>query len=267
VISKDLKPRDRGAPREVHFAGIDVGLVNDGTSIALTRINQGKVELVYHEIWYAKRRWKDVNPHLISPLVPYANSLQDVSRLDMAEIANWFKALTTRFYIQKGIFDQWSGIVFEQELHKLGLRQFESRNFFATDSSLMYQTFKMFMYNKQLALYDYPRNTNADGSDGGRRSPLIQEILELQAYSGGKNIVTVEAPRSTGKHDDMSDALARSILLVSEYIKDNPSVLDSKSIATPLDQTPRVVSYHHYQRTMQRLHGGSSRVGPRLPRR
>jgi hypothetical protein len=268
-IEVSKKPVEKGAPREIHFAGIDVGLVNDGTVIALTKINNGKIELVYHEAWYAKQRWKDSNPHLNQPLVPYALTLQDVQRIDMGEIAKWFKALSNRFYIHKAIFDQWSGIVFEQELHKAGLTQFETRNFFASDSSLMYQTFKMFMYNRQLSLYDYPIPKDIDMATAGKRSPLITELLELQAYAAGKNITTVEAPKAPGKHDDASDALARSILLASEYISTNPGVMDSKSVlGTQKDEQLRTPSYHQFHRMRSRMHGSDPlRTPPRLPRR
>lgn len=268
-IVKDLKPRDRGFPRDPHFAGIDVGLVNDGTSISLTRINNGKVELAYHEAWYARTKWKDTNPHLSSPLVPYANTLQDQTRIDMAEIANWFKALSQRFFIVKGVFDQWSGIVFEQELHKAGLRQFETRNFFASDSSQIYHTFKMFMYNRQLAIYDWPIPETPDGVAIGRHSPLVQELLELQATSGGKNIILVEAPNIPGKHDDVSDSLARSVFLASEYIRDNPGILERVNTIDTVSHGPPVsVGYHQYHRARNRIHGGSSsiRSAPRLKR-
>lgn len=265
-VPPGLRPVERGFPRDPHFAGVDVGLVNDGTSISLTRINEGKIELVYHEVWYAKVRWKDANPHLLNPLVPYAMTLQDQTRLDISEIAKWFKALSNRFYILRGIFDQWSGIVFEQELHKNGLRQFETRNFFASDSSLAFQTFKMFMYNKQLSLYDWPVPETMDGVTAGRHSPLIQELLELQAKSGGKNITIVEAPSVPGKHDDVSDSLVRSILLASEYVKDNPGVLERRgSVFDSVQHGPVVTGYHQYHRTRNRMHGGASslRSAPR----
>lgn len=225
-ISPSLRPVNRGYPREPYFAGVDLGLVKDGTSISLTKIGAGKIELAYHETWYAGKRWKDTNPHLESPMTPYALTLQDQARLDMGEIAKWFRALTQRFFIVKGLFDQWSGIAFEQELHKNGLRQFETRNFFASDSSYAYQTFKGFMYNKQISLYDYPIPESMEGLASGRHSPLIQELLELQATSGGKNIIVVEAPAAPGKHDDASDALVRSVLLASEYISANPGILE-----------------------------------------
>lgn len=265
-VNPTHRPTDRGVPREIHFAGIDVGLVNDGTCIAISRIYDGKIELVYHEIWYAKRKWKEINPHLKEPLVPYAHTLQDQVRLDMSEIAKWFKEISRRFYIHKAIFDQWSGIVFEQELHKNGLTQFEIRNFFTSESSQMYQTFKMFIYNKQLKLYDYPRPESLDGVTGGRHSPLITELMELQATSGGKNIISVEAPKAPGKHDDMSDAVARSILLASEYIQGNPGILEKKVFSRAVDQVlVRSIGYGSYHRMRMALHGGNKlRTPPKI---
>ena len=262
-INPDLRPVAKGYPRELHFAGIDVGLVNDGTCIALTRINNGKIELVYHETWYAKKKWKESNPHLLEPLTPYAYTLQDQLRIDMSEIALWFKAVSQRFYIYKAIFDQWSGIVFEQELHKNGLRQFEVRNFFSSENSQMYQTMKMFMYNRQLSLYDFPAPESTLGIESVRHSPLITELLELQSTSGGKNIVSVEAPKASGKHDDMSDALARSVLLAAEYTKDNPGVLDKKSFGVNPESVPkRTVNYGTYHRIRNQLHGGGGLKTP-----
>lgn len=269
-IDSNLKPSNRGAPRAFHFAGIDVGLVNDGTCIALTRINNGKIELVYHEVWYPRRKWKECNPHLNEPLTAYAKTLQDQIRIDLSEIALWFKALSNRFYIHKAVFDQWSGIVFEQELHKHGLRQFEIRNFFTADSSQMYQTLKMFMYNRQLNLYNYPIPESELGDTVSKHSPLITELLELQATSGGKNIISVEAPKAPGKHDDMSDALARSVLLASEYIKENPGVLDKKIMGIGADNflPKRVPSYDSYHRSRMRLHGmNSQRIAPKIKNR
>lgn len=269
-IDPDLRPQIRGAPREIHFAGLDLGLTNDGTSISLSKIAHGKVELAYHEIWYAGKSWKDSNPHLETPLTQYCLTLQHRKRLDFTEIADWILALSKKFYIHKGVFDQWTGIVFEQELHKRGLSQFEMRNFYAVDSSNAYQNFKMFMYNKQISLYDYPKYTSEISSDleSKRRSPLIAELLELQVTSVSKNIISVEAPNIQGKHDDQSDALVRSILLASEYIKDHPGILDQHSVqsSSPTSQN-NTSSYYHYHRMRNAAHGSPNLRPPRVGRR
>jgi hypothetical protein len=267
-IIPELSPKQAGIPREPHWAGIDFGLSGDGTAIAITHVKDGRIELVHHEVWYPKKKWSESNPHLLAPLVPYAMTLQDVARIDIDEVANWFFVLSRRFYIIKGIFDQWAGPIIESLLHKKGLTQLESRNFSPSESSQMFQTFKMSMYYKQLALYDYPIPQAGDNQtwEGIRHSPLITELLELQSTSGGKNINIVEAPKVTGKHDDMSDALVRSVSLAQEYAKDNPHLLSHGVSLTPssLQRIP-TYGYHHYHRMRNRSHGMTSmRTAPRI---
>jgi hypothetical protein len=266
-IKPGLRPIIRGGPRELFWAGVDFGIVRDGTSIAIVHFIDGKIELAYHEVWYAGKSWYDSNPHLTVPPTEYAKNLKGVTRLDMIEIAEWFKNLSTRFYIEKGVFDQWAGPIFEQELHRRGLKQFEMRNFSITDSSHAFHTTKMCMFGRQLSLYDYPTPQQVESdSTTMRHSPLIAELLELQATSGGKNITVVEAPKSAGKHDDQSDALVRSVLLATEYIKSHPGVLETsvRHIISPVQQAPVPSSYNRYHSIRHRMHGGPDRmrIGP-----
>lgn len=246
-INPTLMPQTRGIPREPHFAGLDFALVNDGTSISLTKIVNSKVELAYHEVWYAGVPWKTSNPHLTSPITPYAHKLQTETRLDMDEIVEWIHQLSKLFYIHSGIFDQWAGIVFEQVLHKKGLRQFSMKNFSTYDSSSMFQNFKMLMYNNQFSLYDYPSNPSDN-----IHSPLVSELLELQTSSVGKNLISVEAPKVIGKHDDMSDSLARSVMLASSFLSTNPGY--GKAVSGS-QKTVISGNYTTYQRQKARLHG------------
>lgn len=251
-----LRPMSKGSSREPFWAGVDFGIVNDGTAIALTRMNGGKIELAYHEVWYAKKKWKESNPHLDSPVSGYAMRLQDVPRLDITELAEWFKMLCSRFYIVKGVFDQWAGPIFEQELHKRGLTQFEMRHFSVAESSQMFQTFKMLMFSNKLSMYDHPIPESVTSDMSTRlHSPIVSELLELQATSGGKNITVVEAPDIAGKHDDVSDAFARSVLLASEHIRDYPGALESSGTRTEVPGAVRDVGYRQFHRMRARLHG------------
>jgi hypothetical protein len=178
--------------------------------------------------------------------------------------------LCSRFYIEKAVFDQWAGPIIEQELHKRGLKQFEMRNFSVTDSSQAYHTTKMCMFGRQLSIYDYPVPEQiVTDSTIMRHSPLISEMLELQATSGGKNITIVAAPGIAGKHDDMSDALIRGVMLAAEYIKSHPGVLETSisHIVSPIQATPMPASYHRYHSMRQRLHGGPDRLRTVLPGR
>lgn len=213
-IDSDLRPLPRARPKMPHQMGIDVGLVGDGTAVAITHIEGENIILDYHEVWYAKMSWKAANPHLTAPLTDYAKTLEMVERLDFDEIAEWIIALCRRFHITKGLFDRWNGIPLEQTLHKRGYKQFTSEFFTRDMSSKIYQTAKMFLFDERLVLYDYPVPERAD--EEGRHSPLILELLTLQAKQVSKNIVLVEAPQKRNAHDDVSDALVRSVWLSTE---------------------------------------------------
>jgi intein/homing endonuclease len=267
-VNPELRPIIRGGPRELFWAGVDFGIVRDGTAIALFHFMNGKIELAYHEVWYAGKDWHKSNPHLTVPLIEYAKTLKSVSRLDMSEISEWFRVLSTRFYIEKGIFDQWAGPIFEQELHKRGLKQFEMKNFSVSDSSHAYHMTKMCMFGRQLSIYDYPVSTHiVTDSTMLKHSPLVSELLELQATSGGKNITVVEAPKVAGKHDDMSDAFVRGVMLAVDYVKIHPGVLETsmRHIVSPIQQAPMPGSYNRYHSMRKRMHGTPDRN--RIPNR
>lgn len=269
-IIPDLKPLPRGNPREPFFGGLDFGIAKDGTSISLTHLVDGRIQLGYHEIWYPGRKWEDVNPHLIGPLVPYARTLEDVDRLDIDEIVAWLEALSKRFYIERGVMDQYAGHIFEQKLHKAGLVQFEMRKFSAADSSNCYGNAKMMMFTKQLGIYDFPIPQAEAGIDfeEDHHSPHIKELLELQATSGGKNILIVEAPDIAGKHDDFSDSFVRSCMLAAEYVREHPDSLDLSFRGITAPTAPkRTVGYRQFHRARARLHGPPPRERRILYRR
>lgn len=257
-IIKDLKPIMRGQPRELFFCGVDFALAGDGTAVALTHLVDGRIQLAYHETWRAGKPWRDLNPHLETFPTPYAELLQTVKRLDIDEVVAWILALSKRFYMEKGVFDQWAGIIFEQKLHKLGLTQFESRKFSDADSSNAYSITKSMLFSKMIGLYDYPLpEAKFDELGGSRHSPHIEEILELQATSGGKNVIVVEAPQVAGKHDDFSDAWIRSNLLAAEYVRAHPVALDASRVSpsSPELMFPKPTSWLQHQRERIRMHG------------
>ena len=218
-IVPHLRPTIYGPPRQPHQMGIDIGVVNDGTAIAITHVDQKRIVLDYHEVWYAGKSWRESNPHLIQPVSDYAKSLEVVERLDFEAIAEWIELLTKRFYITKGIFDRFEGIALEQSLHRRNLRQFESLHWTRDLGTKVFQDAKMLMFDKKLALYDHPSTVGQDGTV--KHGPLIAELLSLQATQHSKNQVTVEAPKVAGAHDDVSDALARAIYLSTELLSRN----------------------------------------------
>lgn len=245
-LDASLRPQERGLPRYPHSMGIDIGLVGDGTAVVITAVDDDRVVLVYHEHWVAGTDWKVTNPHLGNTYpCPYARNLQNVERLDFEEIAAWIVSLTKRFYIVDGLFDRWNGIPLEQALQKQGLNQFSSEFFTRDFNSRIYQNTKLMMLDRKLVLYDYPLG------EQGKNSPLVQELLTLQATQMSKNVVIVEAPEQQGFHDDMSDALVRSVWLSTQRMT-SPKRLRGAGGSGYYASAASMVRYH-LQRT--RTHG------------
>jgi hypothetical protein len=261
-IDTTARPTDRGILRYPYQMGIDVGLVGDGTAIAITYAVGDKVVLAYHEIWYAGVSWKVSNPHLEEPLVAYANTLENVERLDFDEISAWIAELNRRFYISDGLFDRWNGIPLEQSLHKRGLSQYQSDFFTRDQTSKMFQTAKMLMYDERLSLYDYPIP-----SEGVKHSPLIRELRSLQAQQISRNLVIVEAPKLSGSHDDQSDALVRAIWLTHERMLNQKYTANGRMGQG--EYHPHAASQMNvrtYQSSRSRTHGVNRERNPRAAR-
>lgn len=257
-INALARPKHMATPRTPHQMGLDVGLVGDGTAMAITHIDQDKIVLDYHEIWYAGVDWRESNPHLEGRYsTDYAKTLADVERLDFEEIANWIHAITRKFHITAGLFDRWNGIPLEQALHKKGLRQFKSEFFTRDNTSKIFQAAKMLMYDRKLELYDFPIPERA--KDTGKHSPLIAELLTLQANHVAKNTVIVEAPKKVGAHDDLSDALVRSIWLSFDVLSNQKHVAHGSPYRPQIAQS---MTPQRYQMTRARQHGiGDRNIG------
>ena len=247
-IDPNHRPLVMGRPREPHQLGIDVGLRGDGTAIAITKPEGDRIVHAYHEVWYAGQSWKESNPHLVSPVTEYAKNLGNIEQIDFDEIAKWIIALTKKFYITDGVFDRWNGIPLEQSLFKAGLSQFRSEHFTAATTSRMYQNFKMLMFDKRLKFYDYPITSSKE-----KHSPHIAELLGLQAQQISKNIISVEAPKLAGAHDDVSDALIRAVWLTSERLSNIKVVSGGSRPESP--PTGPGLTLHGYQNARARLHG------------
>jgi hypothetical protein len=195
-VSPEARPQQRGIPRVPYFLGLDLGLVGDGTAIAIGHLDyENKIHL-------------DLVDQMKAGEGKYAHK----ERLEFDDVADWVLDLSKRFYLAEGIFDQWSGIPFEQALLKRGLTQMKSEQMTKVLSSQMYQNFKDMMWDKKLVLYDFPIKS------GEAHCPYIAELLELQAEYQSKYVTIVEAPKIQGKHDDMSDALVRMVWLASNRL-------------------------------------------------
>lgn len=192
-VRLDARPVVRGAPRYPHFLGLDLGLVGDGTAVAIGHNDSDGV----------------IHLDMVEQMKAGEGKYSDRERLEFDEVADWVLDLSKKFYIQEGIFDQWAGIPFEQALMKRGLNQMKATPMTKILASQMYQNFKDMMWDKRLALYNWPIPQGEDFCD------YLKELTELQAQYVSKYVTVVEAPNMEGKHDDRSDALVRMVWLAS----------------------------------------------------
>jgi len=232
-IVPTLRPVERVFDRTPHFAGLDLGLKNDGTAIAITHINaDGKVQIDWVEC-----------------RCPGEPPYEDKTILDFDEIAEWIVQICQRYVIQAGSFDHYNGIALDQALKKRGLKQFEMIHATRNYNSEIFTNLKLMMLDNKLCLYDWPL---PDFSDKAEHCPYIEELLELQEDQISKYLIAVHAPGVVGKHDDMSDAIARSVYLACQHIMGNKIVgstqRQSISPNTPIGSSGRYRSYKSYHR-------------------
>jgi hypothetical protein len=195
-INVNLRPQVNGVSRSPYFLGLDLGLVGDGTAVAIGHLNkEGKIIV-----------------DLVEQIKAGEGRYREMERLDFDAVADWILELSKKFYITEGIFDQWAGIPLEQALAKRGLKQFKAMQMTKIINSDMYRNFKNMMWDNRLELYDFPKE------NGSEHCSYIQELLELQAEQHTKYIISVEAPKVEGKHDDRADALARMIWIASQKL-------------------------------------------------
>lgn len=198
-----LKIKDRSVLRVPHFMGIDLGLKKDGTAITIGHwlqelidgVKIDKLEIDYYAVRYAKDEGKDY--------------------FEPEEMVDWIASFTKKYYIARGLFDQYYDMTLEPKLHKMGLKQFEAKHFNDSLNSSVYQMLLSCFLSRTLRIPE-GEETFVNGIRS-TDSELVTEILTLQAQQKSKYIVKVEAPDREGEHDDLSDSLARMVYIAHEY--------------------------------------------------
>lgn len=191
-----LRYKERSLQAVPHFMGIDIGLKNDGTAI-----------VVCHPVYDIVDDVRVTRFEVDCADIRFAKD-EDKETFDPDEIADWISSYTEKYHIVSGLMDQYYHMSIMPKLHGKGKRQFEYRDFNETLNSQIYQNLLTQMMTRSIRL--------PEGNDGNE-SDLVTELFSLQAEHRSKYIVRVSAPDRKGAHDDLSDALARSIFIATEY--------------------------------------------------
>jgi len=236
IIVPGLKSKKTGIPRTPYFMGLDIGFKGDGTSVAICHAKQTvdddgkKTDKI--EIDLVEARYAGIHPY------------EKLDILDFELIADWIEELCNKFHVVKGLLDQHNGILVNQNLAKRRLQQFDlvyhTRNF----NSELYQNFMMLTIDRKLCLYNEKPDEYTD-------SELIEELLKLQVKQYSKNVIEVEAPKIKGHHDDMSDALVRSVWLAAEALRTG---MVSSSLSLANNRYTNVRDANHYRMIKSRIH-------------
>lgn len=193
-----LRPQRRAPPRVPHFMGLDIALVGDYSAASIGHLTPRG----------------DVAVDLMERIHAGEGDFVGMNRLEFDDVADWIYGLSRRFFITEGIFDQWAGIPLEQALAKRGLKQMKSVHHTKMLKSQIFQNFKDMMYDRRLALYDWP----IPNDPAHPHCDYIEELLELQAEVQSKYVIIVEAPAIEGKFDDYSDALVRMVWVATNHV-------------------------------------------------
>ena len=215
-IIPGLKQKDRSYDRQPYFMGIDLGLKNDGTAIAICHIakmafengQKDFIELDCIEVRYASDEGKD--------------------QFHLEELAEWIKSFTDKFFVVKGMLDQYYGMAIIPMLHDKGVKQIDSVQMSREYNSRVYQNLMTRMLDASLRIPE----GNEKVVEGKKTNDLalVTEMLGLEATMHSKYSITVKAPDLKGRHDDLSDAYARAVFLASEYMAKGGGTTSAKII-------------------------------------
>lgn len=244
-VDPNLRPTLSAPIRRPHFVGIDVGLVNDYTAIAIG----------HHDVRDGE---KVIVLDYIDRIHAGEGKYAEKERLDFDDVADWIYDLSRRFYMEAGTFDQWGQFPLEDALEKRGLRQLKGHKHTRPELSEIFQNFKSLMWDRRIVLYNWPLSDDP----GKPYCPYIAELLELQAEQHSKYIVDVHKPNIDGKSDDMSDALVRMVWLASQSLGHAKRLIGS---APAVGQASRVESNYRQAFIRARRPGSDpARMPPRF---
>lgn len=202
-IVPNLKYKARSSVRVPHFMGVDVGLKEDGTSICICHH-------VEERIHGALQQFIEVDTSDIRFALD-----EGKKHFTPKDIADWILEYNDKFLIVKGLMDQYYGMGIIPLLEQAGLKQFEYRIFSEQLNSTIYQNLLTQFIAGNLRLPMGEKRQVGDRIETD--SELVEELLLLQAYQKSKYIIKVEAPDRKNCHDDRSDALARAVLIATEF--------------------------------------------------
>lgn len=210
----------------VYYLGVDFALSNDGTAICVSHYDPNYTELeenITQEAFaydkdlketFTKNGGKLTGPKYVLDYfeVRYAGKPPYEGRkvLLIEEILDWIEDIYRKWPIRHGIYDQWSGQIIEQLCKNRNIRRFEMLTHNAAFNDSMYKLFYMLLNQRQLKLAYAPQ--------------FLKELQTLHCENLGNGVIKVGHPAGDF-HDDLTDAVFRSLYLAFAYSNKDQNML------------------------------------------
>jgi len=209
-IIPNLRMKTVSYEQTPHFMGIDLASKNDGAAVAIVHVVRKEheggfkdfIELDYIDVRYA------------------ADEGKEYFRIE--DQVEWICGLAQKFFITRGIIDQYMGFGYLPAFHDRGLTQIEIVPMSRDMNSKIYQTLMSKMLDASLRI---PEGDEREVDNKKTKDiALVTELLRLRCLIHSKYMIEVKAPEIKGLHDDLSDAYARAVYIATEHMSKSSSI-------------------------------------------
>lgn len=233
-IVQNMRQGQRGVQ---YYMGIDYGGKTDGTSLCIVHKEEQQIVLDYADVFFSGS--SDIWDNKNSIYKDCSKQFSGYQIIPINGIADKIKMLCDKFLIVDGWFDQFNGYGLLQALKQRGLTQFRLQPMSNGLNTQIFQLSKMLINSGFIKLFNHP--------------VLIPELLTLQQQKNGSS-VSVQAPRRSGYHDDISDAFCRAIWTCHNSTNNKNHKHCSTSFGGMNGMNSSLKSYQAYQLKKMKQH-------------
>jgi hypothetical protein len=190
-----------------YFWGLDLGMQNDATALAISHLEmtEGRgVQLIFDYIDRMMVGEMFSGPGVDLARLPGEEKYLKETKLDILDILSWLVYMHQILPCFSGATDQHAGLQVTQLLQLNGITNMELIHFTTEKNSKMAFSLKGFLENDLCRFPDVPK--------------FSAEFKMLEAEYINKYALMVAAPAEKGAHDDMYDAAALSAMLAQEWL-------------------------------------------------
>lgn len=230
-----------------YHMGIDLGLKNDGTSIAIAHrdLKTNKIIIDYVDVWFSGSSdvWEKENC-----LYENCRKYSDYEIIPISGIVSEIKELCKWFPIKSGWFDQYNGYALAEQLIDNELKQFRMEAVTDNLNHQIYQLFKSLYGDQKIVLYD--------------DEIVFGELLSLEAERRSRNKIIVRAPNKIGAHDDQSDAIARAIWEIYNHKSQNMAKYSIGLGEKGASRNSSETNMNRFKMNRTKMHGSNNQRKP-----